>query len=124
MAPYQSLRRWTDLNKNFDYFFLQVFVTYVTQYSCNLQVVFSSILFEMIPIINLIYDIIFKIIYFHAWTLVFNLEIFYDRIFQTDALSNPSKRENVFSSRLIIRPDVCGSDTFFLLLFLETNELH
>ena len=78
----------------------------------------------MIPIINFIYDIIFKIIYFHAWTLVFNLEIFYDRIFQTNALSNPSKRENVFSSRLSIRPDVCGSDTFFLLLFLETNELH
>ena len=63
------IRTWDvepNLTKNLHYLFFQVFVTYVIRYSWNLQIVSSSILFEMIPI-NLIWnDIIFKIIYFHA----------------------------------------------------------
>ena len=42
----------------------------------------------------------------------------------SNALSYPSKQEDVFFSRLIIRSDVCGSDTLSFFLFLETNELH
>ena len=42
-----------NLTKNLNYFFFQVFITYVIRYSCNLQVVSSSTLREMIPI-NLI----------------------------------------------------------------------
>ena len=63
------IRTWDvelNLTKNLNYFFFQVFVTYVIRYSCNLQVVSSSILFEMIPINLIWHDIIFKIIYFHA----------------------------------------------------------
>ena len=63
------VRTWDvelNLTKNLDYFILQVFVTYVIRYSCNLQVVSSSILFEMIPINLVWHEITFKIIYFHA----------------------------------------------------------
>ena len=63
------IRTWDvelNLTKNLNYFFYRVFVTYFIQYSCNLQVVSSFILFEMIPINLIWHDIIFKIIYFDA----------------------------------------------------------
>ena len=66
------IRTWDvelNLTKNLDYFFFQIFVTYVIRYSWNLQVVSSFILFEMIPINLIWHEIIFKIIYFDAQTL-------------------------------------------------------
>ena len=111
-----NIRNWVvelNLTKNLNFFFFQVFVTYVIWYSCNLLVVLLPYCSKWFPLISsdmTLFSRLFTFMrkrWFSTWWhfMVASFKL-------STASSNPSKRDNVFSSRLILRS------------ILATNELH